>query len=184
MQNLGCIWITCMMCFNFSLWFFKCEPCNPLWMCEPPSVNKMCKSLWCCSLSPSGQRPTNPNVNPQASTQTNQPKCSQYSAASPNPPTQMHSCWHECTPVYKSAAETRMNSRQNELWANIHKQRCNAMQSNAIWNAILSNAGECNTMCKDSMMDRKPDTSSEPRSGLHLNNLFVDKLWSWNWRLL
>ena len=50
------------------------------------------------------------------------------------------------------------------------------MQSNAIWNAILSNAVECNTMCKESMMDRQPDTSSEPRSGLHLNNLFVDKL--------
>ena len=29
----------------------------------------MCKSLWCCSLSPSGQRPTSPNVNPQASNQ-------------------------------------------------------------------------------------------------------------------
>ena len=27
----------------------------------------------------------------------------------------MHSCRHKCTPVYKSAAETRMNSRQSEL---------------------------------------------------------------------
>ena len=69
MQNLGCIWITCMMCFNFSLWFFKCEPCECVNQSEPPSVNKMCKSLWCCSLSPSGQRPANPNVNPQASNQ-------------------------------------------------------------------------------------------------------------------
>ena len=83
---------------------------------------------------------------PECEPASKQPKCSQCWPASPNPPTQMHSCWHECTPVYKSAAETRMNSRQNELRAtntNRDAMQCKAMQYGMQYYPMLWNAIQC-----------------------------------------